>query len=444
VHARTLLAAAAAVLAAAATATGLATSSALATATPASPATVLASGGQPAGALPGSTVPPSTVGPSTVRPSTVRSAAVPAAACAEPNCDVTYHGGPVVRSPRVYLYFWGPKWKTAAVEKGAMNYLTAFYKGLGTAPDAWLLTAAQYGTSKGTPAFGKALYAGTKLDPSKPPASVTLHDFVLEADKGRKAFGITAGNMENSLILIAPQSGTCYAVQTDGGSFIGNCGKNNGATAGYCAFHDYDLYQTGSTRTFLPWINLPFQLDAGVNCGEGFVNSPGTYDGFSLAAGHETMEAISDPMVTAWYDSRDKVSGGGEIADKCAWGGAAWGGHDPFGDITLKTGKFAVQSIWSNAAGACVMSGKLGLKVVTPAAQKSGIGAHVSMQISTRQNGHARLAFKATGLPAGLSLGASSGKITGTVKGPKHTYHPKVTVSYFAGSATISFTWVVS
>jgi hypothetical protein len=254
----------------------------------------------------------------------------------------------------------------------------------------------------------------------------------------------TIAHMENSLIVIAAQSGTCYDVKTDGGNFIGNCGKDSGTSAGYCAFHDYDLYQTGSTRTFLPWVNLPFELDAGANCGEGYVNSPGIYDGFSLAAGHETMEAITDPMVTAWYDAKDKVSGGGEIADKFAWGGAAWGGHDPFGDITLKTGKFAMQSLWSNAANACVMSGKLTLTVITPAAQRSAIGAHVTLQITARQSGRARLTFTATGLPRGPAIGGDSGKITGTVKGPEGTYHPKITVSYFAGSATITFTWVVS
>jgi Putative Ig domain len=72
------------------------------------------------------------------------------------------------------------------------------------------------------------------------------------------------------------------------------------------------------------------------------------------------------------------------------------------------------------------------------------VGAKVSVQISTTQSGHARLTFNSTGLPSGLSIGASSGKITGTVKDPKRTYHPKITVSYFAGSATTSFTRVVS
>ena len=426
-YARTLLATAAAVLATAAAAITVATPSALATAATATPATVLAGSGQPGGVLPGS-----------------NAAAAPAASCTEPNCDVTYHGGPVVRSPRVYLLFWGPKWKSAAVEKGAMHYLIEFYKGLGTAPDTWSLTAAQYGDSRGSPAFGKALYAAEKVDTSTPPKSVTLGDLVNEADKGRREFGITVGHLENSLIVIAPQSGTCYSVESDGGTFIGNCGKDNASAVGYCAFHDYDLYRTGTTKTFLPWANLPFQLDAGANCGEGYVNHPGLYDGFSLAAGHETMEAITDPMVTAWYDGKDKVSGGGEIADKCAWGGAAWGGHDPFGDITLKTGKFAMQSLWSNAAGACVMSGKLTLTVVTPATQKSALGARVSLPITARQSGRARLTFKATGLPHGLSIGKYSGKITGTVKAPKGTFHAKVTVSYFAGSATITFAWVVS
>lgn len=442
-NARTLIAGAAAVLAAAATATALATSSALATAT-AAPATVLAGSGQPSGALPASAAVQSSAAHYPATPAIAAAAARPAASCTEPNCDVTYHGGPVMRSPRVYLYFWGPKWKSAAAEKGAMNYLVRFYQGLGATPDAWPLTAAQYRSSQGGPAFGRPLYAGAKVDTTKPQASVTLTDFVKEADKARKAFGVTVGNLQNSLIVIAPQSGTCFAVQTDGGNFIGNCGKDTGVTAGYCAFHDYDLYQTGTTRRFLPWINVPFQLDAGTGCGEGFVNKPGTYDGFSLAAGHETMEAIADPTVSAWYDAQDKVSGGGEIADKCAWGGAAWGGHDPIGDITLRTGTFAMQSLWSNAAGACVMSGKLSLTVATPAKHKSAVGAHVSLQISARLGGHAPLTYKAAGLPRGLSIGVHSGKITGTVKSPKGTFHPKITVSYFAGSATVTFAWVVS
>jgi large repetitive protein len=103
-----------------------------------------------------------------------------------------------------------------------------------------------------------------------------------------------------------------------------------------------------------------------------------------------------------------------------------------------------MQSLWSNAADACVMSGKLALTVVAPATQNDAIGAHVSLPITTKRSGRARLTFKATGLPRGLSIGEYSGKITGTVKSPKGTFHPKITVSYFAGSATITFTWVVS
>jgi len=91
----------------AAIAAALATSAPLATA---SPATVVTGGGRPAGGLTGRAV---------TWASVARAAVAPAASCAEPNCDVTYHGGPVIRPPRVYLYFWGPKWKTAAVEQGS-------------------------------------------------------------------------------------------------------------------------------------------------------------------------------------------------------------------------------------------------------------------------------------------------------------------------------------
>ena len=37
-----------------------------------------------------------------------RAAARAAASCTEPNCDLSYGGGAVQRSPHVYLLLWGP------------------------------------------------------------------------------------------------------------------------------------------------------------------------------------------------------------------------------------------------------------------------------------------------------------------------------------------------
>jgi Putative Ig domain len=359
--------------------------------------------------------------------------------CAEPNCDMSYNGGPVQHSPRVYLIFWGPTWNTNATSQNVKAYLVSLYKGLGqTSKDGWSTIVSQYGDSSGHhPVFGTSLLAGYHVDTTKPPRSVTVSNLGNEASKALSFFRIP--NTNDAEVVVASQSGTCFAPPVQGGdTFAGNCGKPQ--TSGYCAFHNYDS-GFRNPRQYLPWVNFPFQLDAGQGCGANFINS--TFDGLSMTAGHETMETITDPAENAWYDLNDSLSGG-EIADKCAWGGAPFGVTDPFGYITLTTGSFAMQSLWSNARGSCVMNGALKLSVTTPAAQRSILGKGVSLQIRATLGGRAPLSYAASGLPRGVSINKSTGKISGTPNGTAGTFTAKVVVSYYAGWKTVSFPWHVS
>ena len=359
-----------------------------------------------------------------------------AASCAEPNCNLSYHGGPVQHSPRVFLVFWGPAWTTNATSQAVETYLVSLYKGLGrTSKDGWSTITSQYGDSRGHPVFGTSLLAGYHVDTSKPPKSVNLGNLGNEASKALNFFRIT--NPNDAEIVIASQSGTCFAPPAKGAAtFAGNCGHRQ--TAGYCAFHDFDTNSRNPSQ-HLPWVNLPFQLDAGQGCGEGFFGK--MFDGISMTAGHETAETITDPVINAWVDLND--ASGGEIADKCAWGGRPFGVTDPVGDITLTTGSFAMQSLWSNARRACVMNGGLSLSVTTPPTQRSILGKGVSLQIHATLGGRARLSYAASGLPRGLSINKSTGKISGTPNGTAGTFTVKVVVSYYAGWKTVSFAWQV-
>jgi hypothetical protein len=56
---------------------------------------------------------------------------------------------------------------------------------------------------------------------------------------------------------------------------------------------------------------------------------------------HEFMEAITDPLISAWYDSS-----GSEIGDKCAWKFAA--------PVSLGGSSWQLQEEWSNAVSGCV------------------------------------------------------------------------------------------
>ena len=91
---------------------------------------------------------------------------------------------------------------------------------------------------------------------------------------------------------------------------------------------------------------MPYITDAGPNCGENFINAgpAGLLDGVSIVGGHEQAEAITDPNPpTGWS------GGSGEIGDLCAWASNST-------DITLATGTFAVQPLWSDVANTCVTS----------------------------------------------------------------------------------------
>jgi hypothetical protein len=365
----------------------------------------------------------------------------------EPNCPVTYHGGPVQHNPRVYVVFWGPAWnnKSNKTAQGALSYLTRLYKGLGEASDTWALTASQYfDNSGGHATFSSSVFGGSYVDAAKPEKSVTFNDLAAEATKAEAHFRI--GSTPNAQVVVAAQSGTCFApIPEDGGvsvTFAGNCGSPQASSATYCGWHS----ATPIGKSYLTFTNLPYQLDAKSECGENFINtgSAGLYDGFSIVGGHEFTESATDPLGNAWIDPNDTVSGG-EVADKCAWGGVIWGTPDPDGDVSLSTGRFAMQSLWSDIAGGCVMSsGKLPLSVTPLGNQVSTTGKAVSLAVHAQTTPASTVTYRASGLPGGLSISLFSGVIHGTPNVTAGTFTTRVSVAYYDGSWAFSFTWRVS
>ena len=324
-------------------------------------------------------------------------------------------------SPRVYLLLWGPKWtKTDPV----YGDLYSLYSGLGTASDSWSTVSSQYG-----PAFSGTVFAGPFQDTSSPPSVVTPADLSAEASAFASVEGIT-GNT-NAQVVIASQSGTCFS---DG--FAGSCGTPQ-PSGFYCGWHDYN----GN----VPYTNLPYMLNAGQLCGENWINkgSSGLTDGVSTVAAHEYAETATDPEPsTGWADNSDTISGG-EISDKCAWGGSNWStlGSDAYGNVTLPTGTFAMQSLWSNAAGRCLLTTHPTISVTKPPNQTTIINHTVRLQVHAKTNTGTRITFRAASLPTGLHI-STSGLITGKIT-KLGTWTVTVTASTYGTHASVHFTWKV-
>ena len=178
---------------------------------------------------------------------------------------------------------------------------------------------------------------GAFQDTSTPPFGVNQGQLAAEADAFASAHGVT--DTTNSQIVVATQSGTCPQ-----GFYSPSC---SGGSGNYCAWH---------SNSNEPYTNLPYILDAGGGCGANIVQNQ--YDGFSIVGGHEYAETVTDPFpVSGWWDGSDPF--GGEIGDKCAWRDPVTGNID-IGTVTLSTGTFAVQPLYSNNALAnggdgCVM-----------------------------------------------------------------------------------------
>jgi serine protease len=259
--------------------------------------------------------------------------------------DLYYHGGiagvGVETAPKLYVVFWGSQWN-GNDPSGEASILQKFYSGIGGS--AWMNSVIQYcqGVSSGThycngaghPAGNPAhILAGVWYDnASAAPSSPGQSQFASEAVRAAKHFGNSTGSSNAS---------AQYVIATAHGVVP------QGFTTQYCAYHSW----TSSSVGYVAYTNLPYITDAGASCGANF-NHLGAHAGITIVSGHEMGETITDQYPNGgWLDSV-----GAENGDKCAWISS---GQGAAANISLSTGIFPVQSLWSNAfnsgSGGCVL-----------------------------------------------------------------------------------------
>ncbi len=266
------------------------------------------------------------------------------------SANLSYHGGTngvgvETGADRVYLVYWGSQWNNND-PSGEAAIQQKFFNGVGGS--SWNNSVTEYceGVSSGTifcngagtaatnpkGVLAEVWYDNASAAPSRPRQS----DLASEAIRAAAHFSNTSASANTT---------AQYVINTA----IGNNASGFGTQ--YCAWHS----STSSSSGNIAYTNMPYITDAGASCGANFVNSgsAGLTDGITIVGGHEFAETETDIYPsTGWLDKN-----GLENGDKCAWISS---GQGAAADITLSTGSFPVQSLWSNAfnsdAGGCVLS----------------------------------------------------------------------------------------
>jgi hypothetical protein len=120
---------------------------------------------------------------------------------------------------------------------------------------------------------------------------------------------------------------------------------SSGFCRSYCGWHTYN-YILGTNIKY-SFVGNPARCPS--TCTGQPTKSPNNNvgaDGMASVIVHELHEAITDPYLNAWYDSR-----GYENADKCAWnfGTRSIATNGSYYNVTLGSRQFYIQQNWVNA-----------------------------------------------------------------------------------------------
>jgi hypothetical protein len=226
--------------------------------------------------------------------------------------DVTDHGGPVIAQATVVFIFWGPHFAAGGTDHNYATTLQAFRGIFGTSQEYKVL--GQYGVNPSN------LAAGTPdwFDTSTPPTDVT--DAEVQAEVGRY--------LESN----AFSADTVYEVVIPSASYSSIDGEDScgGPSLAYCAY--YSSYTSGSD-------NVIYSIQPYASCAGCQVSGWTPAQNEEHFVGQETIDAVTDPLGTGWWDSRT----GENLADLCAWSPSPY-----------LMGGYAYQYVWSNKADACV------------------------------------------------------------------------------------------
>jgi hypothetical protein len=296
--------------------------------------------------------------------------------------NLQYHrGGSIIPAVNIYNIYWLPApaagSTTSVLQNGAPTSMASNYKNVLDAVTTGVATSIG-ATNVYAPDQGESLYNIAAQYYQSLSGKVTY-----VADSGGLAASVvdtnpypasgctdsvTPGNCltdaqiqtEISKVMTAngwtPGINKIYVMYTSSGE--GSCASGSACSyTYYCAYHS----AFGTSNAPVVYVNMPYAHPATCQAsGQTAPNALGTDASADITSNtltHEIIEAVTDPLGNAWFDSR-----GNEIGDKCAWNfgsnsiissvnGVAENQY--FGNSPSPYNYFEMQMEWSNAISGC-------------------------------------------------------------------------------------------
>ncbi len=242
--------------------------------------------------------------------------------------NLTYHNGPTMRTTSTtYAIFWVP---TGSYVSSTYESLIQRYFG-DVGGSGLYNNNTQYSDTTGH-IINSSTLGGSYVDTSAYPSG-TLTDAQVqqEVSKAMTAKGWTASITHLFFVFTAKGENICLNSSTCSFTY-------------FCAYHSH--FGSNTLYAAMPYTGTNLAACGVSTSPNGDIDADSTIN----VTSHEHMEAVTDPLGSAWYDSR-----GNEIGDKCAWifgtlnaagGDVTWNGHN-----------YIVQKEWDNKISGCTLTG---------------------------------------------------------------------------------------
>jgi hypothetical protein len=269
---------------------------------------------------------------------------------------IVYHGGPVMNG---LLHFYVIYWQPSTLQDGSATTISAGYKSIETAlvrnytghSLSAINTQYYQGSAPKTYIGGNGMLAASITDASPYPVSgcaasigancITDAQLQAHVSAVMTAHGWTGGLNNMFLVFTSKGEGSCF----DTTVYLCSTETAN-VTPYFCAYHSHFSSSPDIIYTNQPFGNPNYCLGSGKqpNLRLGGAEA----DPATTAASHEISEAITDPLLNAWYDSS-----GNENGDLCAYSYGVNGYDAGLANQLWGGVYFELQQEWNNHTTSC-------------------------------------------------------------------------------------------